>query len=245
MKARRRLVCECVAHLRHKLVAHRHKQVRTLVDEFGKRRRHVLHVLVLKYERRELMLHDGSRLRLVCQFARHDVALEEARAIEHVERSLDERGRRSIALAYRLALSATYMAQAAQDIVHKQQARHLYRHIGTIFVRVELRAAAVCLMSRLPFVRAFQIHGELLAASEGVALHQAEVQSRTHTPRRLSYQVALKINVVWLVEHAVEREVERVARCRSVARSERKVDTREESLRRERVNGLLIVLIAV
>ena len=171
VKARRRLVCECVAHLRHKLVAHRHKQVRTLVDEIGEGGRHVLHVFVLQYERRELVLHDGSRLRLVCQLARHDVALEEARAVEHVERSLDERCRRGIALAYRLAFSATYMAQAAQDIVHKQQARHLYRHIGTIFVRVELRAAAVCLMSCLPFVRAFQIHGEFLAASEGVALH--------------------------------------------------------------------------
>jgi len=60
MKSGWRLVRERVAHLRHKLVAHRHKQIRTLVHQFGESRCHVLHVFVLNDEWRELMMHKHS-----------------------------------------------------------------------------------------------------------------------------------------------------------------------------------------
>ena len=50
----------------------------------------LLHVFVLQYEGRELVHPIGRGLYGIGQFARHDVALEVARTVEHVARSLDK-----------------------------------------------------------------------------------------------------------------------------------------------------------
>ena len=100
-------------------------------------------------------------------------------------------------------------------------------------------------MSGLPLVRTFQIDRQLLAATECVASDNTHYHSRTHTARRLAHNISLDIEVIRLVEHAIERKVERIACCRGVARGESQVDTREKSLRSERIDRLLVGVIAV
>ena len=172
----------------------------------------------------------GCRLNGICQFARHDVALEVARTVEHVARSLDKRVRYCVVGLHLLSAQPAFGTHTLHQTVYKHQSWHLKRHVGTILIRVELRTCTVGTVSCLPLVRTLQIDRQLLAATEGVASDYTHNQSRTHTSRSLAHNICLNIEVVRLVEYAVERKVERVAGCRGVARSKSKVYTREESL---------------
>ena len=100
-------------------------------------------------------------------------------------------------------------------------------------------------MPCLPLVGAFEVDGKLLATTESVALNETKVQPGAHTSGCLTYEIAFEIYIVGLVKHAVERDIKRVTRLGCVARSEREVYTREETLRGERIDGLLISIVAV
>ena len=187
----------------------------------------------------------GRRLYGIGQFARHDVALEVARTVEHVARSLDKRVRYCIVGLHLLSAQPAFGTHTLHQTVYKHQSGHLKRHVGTILIRVELGTCTVGTVSCLPLVRTLQIDRQLLAATESVASHYAHDRSRTHTARCLAHHICLYREVVRLVEDTVEREVERIASCRGVARGESEVNTRENSLRSERIDRLLVGVIAV
>ena len=57
-----------------------------------------------------------------------------------------------------------------------------------------------------------QIHIEFLAAAEGVALGETNLQLRSHTPNGALREVRFKINVIRAVEDAIHNKVEGVVR---------------------------------
>ena len=66
-------------------------------------------------------------------------------------------------------------------------------------------------MSCLPVEGTIEVDVEFLASPECVALGETHYHLRTHSSVGLTLEVGLHIEVVWLVEDAVQRKVEGVA----------------------------------
>lgn len=108
-----------------------------------------------------------------------------------------------------------------------------------------MAAAAIRVVSRLPLITAIGRQVQRLASPKRIALGEADLRTGTEIIVRLARQVGGYIEVVGLLEHTVDRHVERVARGRGVTGRELEVDHAEQSRRGEQVGRLLIVGIVV
>ena len=79
-------------------------------------------------------------------------------------------------------------------------------------------------MSGLPLVAAFEIDIKQFAAAEGVALGQTNGDTRANAVIGLAGNVALYVEVVWLVKKQVKTQVKRIAGAGGVTGREIEVD---------------------
>ena len=231
-----------ILHLGHELVAHGVLQVAVGAENGVEGGRGLAHVLEREDQRRELMAHRGRGLQRVGPLARNDVTLEIIGPTDDVGRALEHGGERGHVVGARHT-----PPQAAADGLgpgHHEGGK-LQRSVEAVLVAVEARRGALAAVGRLPLVVALDLDVEQLAAVEGIALGEAQHHARAQAVVGLAREVSLEVNVVGLVEHAVEPQVERVAAARGVARREREVDHAEQARRRELTEAALVVVVAV
>ena len=77
--------------------------------------------------------------------------------------------------------------------------------IGTILI-----SGTVCAMASLPFIRAMQVDVEFLSSMEEVAARETDFRLRTIAPVGATDGIAFDIEIVGLVEYAVQAQVEGV-----------------------------------
>ena len=100
-------------------------------------------------------------------------------------------------------------------------------------------------MAGLPLIAALEVDVKQLTAAEGVALGQTDGDTRSKAVVGLAGDVALDVEVIGLVKHEVELQVERIVEPRGVTRGEVEVDEREDAGRREVVGALLMAAVAI
>ena len=194
-----------VAHLGDEVVLHRGEDVQIVeqrVEGLGVR----VHELVLQREWRQFVARRCRRLPAVGPLAAYDVHLVVFGPVDDVGRHLGDGPRRGIELLGALE-AAVLGAPCTLPDEGGQNAWKLHRGIGTILVGAHVGGAA----AGLPFVGAVQVDVQFLAATEGVAAGDTHLQLRSHASDGAVDEVGLHVEVVGLVEGAVQRQVERVA----------------------------------
>ena len=96
----------------------------------------------------------------------------------------------------------------------------MYGRLASILVRVDAAACAFRTVPCLPLIRAVQVDVEQFTASESVAAGEADYHFRTVFAARLAFAIRLDVEVVGLVEDAIQVHVEDIAGGSGVARSE-------------------------
>ena len=157
------------------------------------------------------------------------------RTAHHIARHLGKgRWRREETAHDRFAVLVTTDAVAV--IEGGDDTRELDRHIGTILVAVHIRVGTL-----LPLIRAMQVQIEFLTGTERITTRQTDLGLGTVTTTGTSYGVTLYIEVIGLVEGAVQLQIEGVAVC---AWNKLEVGTAEHTGGIDLTGRLLVFLVA-
>ena len=182
------------------------------------------------------MMYGWRRLPAVSPLAANYVHLIVLRTTYNIARNLSISGRSRIELTGYGAsvLIATY---AIAVIERCDDTRELDRHISTILIAVHIRARAF-----LPLVSAMQVYIKFLAGMKGITTRNTDTCLRTVTTAGATLGVTLNIEVVRLIEGAVQSQVERIS---TRTGSKLEVGAREHTCSVQSACRLLMLLVTV
>ncbi len=147
----------------------------------------------------------GGGLPSVGPFASHDVHFVVIRSPYDISRHLEQGrwGRKEAASTDGAPVLVT--AHAIAVVERRDDARELDAGVGTILIGAHIGASA-----SLPLVGAVQVDIELFGSPECVATGDTYFQLRSESAVGTPVEVGLDVEVVRLIENAVERQVERI-----------------------------------